>query len=188
MIELFSLERVNRGPASLDVKKLAAFQERAMQALPVADRVERALPYLQRVGLVADPVPDAVRAVVTRIVAEAGPRLAVAGDILNFVDFFVPDERLPYEDRAFDRYVRKMPDLLRKARTVLVDAATFDAATLQQAVEALAVAEGVKHGPVSQTLRVAVTGKDVGFGAYETLAILGRVRCLARIDKALARL
>ena len=34
-------------------------------------------------------------------------------------------------------------------------------------------------------LRVAVTGKAVGFGMFETLAILGRERCLARIDRAL---
>jgi len=34
---------------------------------------------------------------------------------------------------------------------------------------------------------VAVTGKAVGFSAYETLALLGRQRCLARIDRALER-
>ena len=41
MIELFSLERVNKAPASFDAKKLFAFQERYMQALPVAEKVER---------------------------------------------------------------------------------------------------------------------------------------------------
>ena len=34
-------------------------------------------------------------------------------------------------------------------------------------------------------VRVAVTGKAVGFGLFDTLAILGRERCLARIDRAL---
>src|SRR5262249_4284200 len=38
MIELFSLERVNKAPASFDAKKLSAFQERYMQALPVAEK------------------------------------------------------------------------------------------------------------------------------------------------------
>ena len=41
-------------------------------------------------------------------------------------------------------------------------------------------AEGAKAGPLSQVLRVATTGKEVGFSAYDTLAILGRDRCLAR--------
>jgi glutamyl-tRNA synthetase len=40
-------------------------------------------------------------------------------------------------------------------------------------------------GDVIHALRVAVTGKGVGFGMFETLEILGRERCLARIDRAL---
>jgi hypothetical protein len=37
-------------------------------------------------------------------------------------------------------------------------------------------------------LRVAVTGCEVGFSAYDTGAVLGRDRCLARIDRALQRI
>ena len=46
-------------------------------------------------------------------------------------------------------------------------------------------AKGIKIGQIVHALRVAVTGKAVGFGLFETLAILGRERCLARIDRAL---
>jgi glutamyl-tRNA synthetase len=49
-------------------------------------------------------------------------------------------------------------------------------------------AEGIKIAQIIHALRVAVTGKAVGFGVFETLAILGRDRSLARIDRALARL
>ncbi len=48
--------------------------------------------------------------------------------------------------------------------------------------------EGIKIGQVIHAVRVAVTGKAVGFGLFETLAILGRQRCIERIDRALARL
>jgi glutamyl-tRNA synthetase len=189
MTDLFSLERVNKASASFDAKKLWAFQERHMQALPVADKVERVLPYLQRAGLVREPVPDDVRSLITKVVTEAGPRITVAGDILNFSDFLVPDDQLPYDDKAFEKHVRKppAPELLRKLRGIVAATEPFDAATLKGRVEALAQEAGAKPGPVSQTLRVAVTGKDVGFGTYETLVLLGRERCLARIDRALGR-
>ena len=55
-------------------------------------------------------------------------------------------------------------------------------------VQEFVQSEGAKLGSVNQALRVAVTGKDKGFGTYETLALLGREHCLARIDRALARL
>jgi glutamyl-tRNA synthetase len=187
MIELFSLERVNKAPASFDAKKLFAFQERYMQALPIAQCVERAVPFLQRARLVPDPIAPAILATVTSIVTEAGPRIIVAGDILNYTDFFLADDQLPYDDKAVEKHLRKppAPQLLPKLRQLLAATETFNADTLKKHVGELAEAEGAKPGPVSQTVRVAVTGKDVGFGTYETVAILGKDRCLARIDRAL---
>jgi glutamyl/glutaminyl-tRNA synthetase len=32
--------------------------------------------------------------------------------------------------------------------------------------------------------RLAVTGTNVGFGVYESIALLGRERALARLDRA----
>jgi hypothetical protein len=112
----------------------------------------------------------------------------VAGDILDYADFFLPDDQVPYDAKAFDKHIRKppAPELLGQLRGVLADATPFDAATVKSRVEEFAQAEGVKAGPLSQMLRVAVTGKEIGFGAYETLETLGRERCLARIDRAIA--
>ncbi|MFL5245646.1 MAG: glutamate--tRNA ligase [Gemmataceae bacterium] len=188
MIDLFSLERVNKGAASFDAKKLLAFQEHYMQALPIEEKIRRAVPYLMRAGLVPDPMPSEVLQMTTQIITDAGPRLTVAGDILNYAEFFLPDDKIVYDTKAFDKHIRKppAPELLRKLRSLIAESGSFDAATLKSRVEEFAQKEGVKAGPVSQALRVAVTGKDVGFGAYETLATLGKQRCLARIDRALA--
>jgi len=186
LIELFSLERVNSAPSSLDVKKLFAFEERYMdQERSGLEKSELVWPYLNRAGLVKT---SNVLGTIYEIVTAAGPRLVVAGDILDYAYFFQADEDFPYDDKAFDKHVRKSPDLLRKARELLAATEPFDAATTKARVEEFAAAEGVKHGPVSQLLRVATTGKDVGFGAYETLATLGKERCLVRIDRALGRL
>ena len=47
--------------------------------------------------------------------------------------------------------------------------------------------EGIKIGEIIHALRVAVTGKAVGFGMFETLEILGRESCVNRIDLARER-
>jgi glutamyl-tRNA synthetase len=127
---------------------------------------------------------------VVRIATEAGPRLVVAGDILEYAHFFQPDDQLAYDEKAFDKLVQKPPGpvQLAKLRAIVASDEPFTAISLKQKVEDLARADNVKPGPLSQTLRVAVTGKDVGFGTYETVAILGRQRALARIDQALARI
>lgn len=186
MIELFSLDRVVKAPASFDAKKLFAVQERYMTAVAVAEKVDGAVPFLVRAGLVADPVSSADRAKVTAIVEAAGPRLKVFGDILDYDDLFVADESLPYDPKALDKHIRKDPGAgwLPELRAIIAKAEPFDASTVKHQVEAFVTGRGAKLLPVSQTLRVAVTGKEVGFGTFETLAILGRERCLARIDRA----
>ncbi|MCZ2340795.1 MAG: glutamate--tRNA ligase [Bacteroidales bacterium] len=181
MIALFTLEGVNKSPASLDVQKLLAFQERYFQALPLEQKVERVLPFLLQAGFTVESE------VVRQIVEAAGPRLKVAGDILDYSEFFLPDEQVPYDEKALDKHVRKSPgaDWVTGLRSLLAAAKPFDAPTLQAQVEEFIAAQSAKPRPVSQTLRVLVTGKEVGFGTYETLAILGRERCLARIDRAI---
>ena len=43
----------------------------------------------------------------------------------------------------------------------------------------------IKMGQIIHALRVAVTGKPVGLGMFETLEILGRDACIARLRRAL---
>jgi glutamyl-tRNA synthetase len=187
MIQNFSLERVNKAPASFDPAKLLAFQDHYMRQEPAARRAELALPYLAKTKLAdAGALPT-----VTAIVEAAGDRIKVAGDILDYADFFTPDEQLTYDEAAFDKRLRKPADaapLLRKFRGRLAAADSFNKATLENEMEKFIAAEGIKIAQIIHALRVAVTGKAIGFGLYETLAILGKQRCLARIDRSLSRL
>jgi glutamyl-tRNA synthetase len=190
MIESFSLERVNKAPASFDPKKLWAFEDHYMQELPVKQKVAKTLRYLQRAGLVAEPTPCDMGPKLTQIVQAAGDRLKVFGDILDYADFFVPDDKLTYDEKAFDKRVRNVPeaaDLLTRLKTVLTATEPFNAATLETSLKSFVEQAGLQMGNIVHPLRVALTGKSVGFGLFDTMAILGRAACLARIDLALAR-
>jgi glutamyl-tRNA synthetase len=191
MVGHFSLERVQRSPAGFDPAKLEAFQEHYMRELPAARRLELCLPFLEQAGLVASPPDDATRETVAAIVEAAGDRITVAGDVLDYADFFADDGALPYDEKAFEKRLRKPPEaaeLLAGFRDRLASAEPHDAATLETLLRDYVEERGVKLGQVIHALRVAVTGKPVGFGMFEILEILGRQRCLARIDRALATL
>ena len=49
------------------------------------------------------------------------------------------------------------------------------------------VSRSIKMGDIIHALRVAVTGKAVGLGMFDTVEIVGRESCLARIDRACQR-
>jgi glutamyl-tRNA synthetase len=189
MIDLFTLEKVNKAPASFDPKKLWAFQDRAMQKLSLDDKAAMTLPYLQKAGVVPAPATDAQQLMLRQILQAAGDRIKVEGDILDYTSFFLPDVQLTFEEAAFEKRLRKAPEsvtLLRKFRARLATAEAFDAAALEVLLSAFLQEEGAAIGQIIHALRVAVTGKAVGFGVFDGLAILGRERCLARIDRALS--
>ncbi|MDP6445445.1 MAG: glutamate--tRNA ligase [Pirellulaceae bacterium] len=191
MIQHFSLERVNKAPASFDPQKLTAFQQRYFDRLADKEKTPKTLRMLQAAQLVSTPPDCDVGPYLAKITAAAGDRLTVAGDILNFDDFFLADDQLSYDEKAFEKRLRKPPeavDLLAKFRAVLADLETFEAADLETALKAFVETEEIKIGQVIHALRVATTGKGVGFGMFETLELLGRDRCLNRIDLAAKRL
>jgi glutamyl-tRNA synthetase len=160
-----------------------------MQRLPLKQRVARVVTFLQRSGLIADPPPCDTAPYVSRIVEAAGDRLKVAGDILDYDDFFVPDDQFRFDADAFEKRIRKPPaarELLQQFRAELAAAEPFTAEQLETVLHAFVESRGIKASDIVHAVRVAVTGKAVGFGLFDTLAILGRERVLARIDRALA--
>jgi glutamyl-tRNA synthetase len=188
MLKHFSLERVNKAPASFDCEKLLAFQARAMQRVPIKQRVAKVVPFLQRAKLVSSPPPCDTAPYVTRILEAAGDRVKVAGDILDFDDFFAADDAVKFDDMAFNKRLVKPVQaraLLTKYREVLTKIEPFAADQLDVATHEFVELNGITIADIVHAVRVAITGKAVGFGLFEILAILGRDRCLARIDRAL---
>ena len=60
----------------------------------------------------------------------------------------------------------------------------FEAAPLESAIRALADERQIKAAAVIHVARVAVTGRTVSPGLFETLELVGRERVLARLEAA----
>lgn len=188
MIELFCLDRVNKAPASFDPAKLVAFQSRWMNSLEPDAKVEMCLPFLQAAKLVEHPASPAERDRVRRVIVAAGDRIKVAGDILDYDDFFVSDLQLTFNTADVAKRWKGDPDAanyVAKFREQLASVTDFSAANLEHILTAFMEQEGIKFKQIIHALRVAVTGKSVGFGMFDAMAILGQESCLVRIDRAL---
>src|SRR5262249_52151325 len=106
MLHHFSLERVNKAPASFDPEKLIAFQARAMQRAPIKQRVATAVQYLKRAKLISDPPSCDTGPYIAKILEAAADRVTVAGDVLDYDDFFLVDDKLNYDEAAFEKRLR----------------------------------------------------------------------------------
>jgi glutamyl-tRNA synthetase len=188
LIEKFSLDRVNKAPASFDPKKLMAFEDRHFQLLAPERKASLVVPFLEKAGLVASPPTGEESAIVEQVAAAAGDRIKTAGDVLAFDDFFRADDQLIYDEKALAKYLTgDGRALLARFRGRLAAVEPFAAAPLDAAMHDFVAAEGIKIGQIIHPVRVAATGKSVGLGLFDTLAILGKDRALRRIDRALAQ-
>ncbi|HMP05204.1 MAG TPA: glutamate--tRNA ligase [Lacipirellulaceae bacterium] len=188
MIENFSLERVNKAPASFDPQKLLSFQDRAMQQLPLKQKVARCVPFLQAAGWVADPPSCDTAPYVSAILAAAGDRVKIVGDVLDYAEFFADDDQISYDETALQKRIVKPPaarELLTDYAADLESVEPFDAAQLERHLHNFVAQRNLKIGDLVHAVRVAITGKAVGFGLFDALAILGRARCQRRIARAL---
>lgn len=190
LIEHFSLDRVNKSPASFDPAKLMAFQDRYMRRIPLDQKVDMELPYLEKARLIESPPTDGIRSKVRAIVEAAGDRIKIAGDVLDYPEFFLADDQFAYDPKAVEKVLRKpgAADLLTRFQEPLAAQQPFEPAALEHLMTEFAADSGVKINEVIHPVRVAVSGKTIGFGLFETLAILGRESCLARIERTLGQL
>jgi glutamyl-tRNA synthetase len=182
----FTLDRVNKAPASFDPQKLVAFQTRWMNQLDVKKKTALVLPYLQRVGWVATPPACDVAETLVATLQAAGDRVKVSGDILQFSEFLAPEELFKHDEPSVEKRIRQDPaalPLLIEFRGRLAAAPDFSAPSLEALLYEFLTEKNLKMGSLIHALRVATTGKQTGIGMFDALAILGRQRVLNRIDQ-----
>jgi glutamyl-tRNA synthetase len=184
LIEAFSLERVNKAPASFDPKKLMAFEDWHFQQLSIERKIELTSPFLEKVGLIQSPPTADERKTLEKIIFAAGDRIKVSGDILQFPEFFVA--ALNFDPAAAEKALRKpgAAELLRKWHDVVPTITSFNAATIEARLREFVASEGIAMGDIIHPLRVALTGRSTGLGLYDTAEILGPATNTARIDFA----
>ncbi len=188
----FTLENVNRSNAVVNFTEEDPFDPKAVwlnaehiRALPVDQLSSRLQPFFDQAGLHASP--EKLLAV-TPLIRE---RIKLLHDAVSAADFFFVDQLPPYDpaelvppkggDAAMARRV------LQTALEVLPKT-PFDHDSLDLALRAAASSMGLKAGPMFQPIRVAVCGRKNAPPLFETLIVLGRDVCLARIRQAEASL
>jgi glutamyl-tRNA synthetase len=181
LVAAFALERVQQSSAQVDLRKLQNLNgqylaEMAPDAFVAACREAAvSLPWFAGVD----------ESYFARVAALLQSRTKLFADVADWAYFFLP---LPeYDEKAVRKFVAKdeTPAALRDLRERLATADFADAAELEAAIHTVEAAHGIAEGKLNQPVRVAVTGCGVGAGVYETLALLGRDRCLLRLDHCL---
>ena len=187
----FSLERISKNPATFDPKKLDWMNAEYINAMSDADFADQImLPELHEAGLIGDGF-EADEAWVDALAAIVKPRTKMPADAaVVAAPVFATAQTLEYDEKSVTKGLAKegMGAVLDAAREAL-DAVASDAWTpeaIDGALEPLPEQLDAKKRIVFQAVRVAVCGNMVSPPLGETMALVGKDDCLARIDRARA--
>jgi glutamyl-tRNA synthetase len=191
LVAAFTLEGVNRANAVVNFTEEDPFDPKAVwlnaehiRALPVEELSRQLQPFFAQAGLAA--TPEKLLAV-SPLIRE---RIKLLRDAVPAADFFFLPQLAAYDPAEL---IPKKGDaamalrVLAHAQEVLA-ATAFDPASLEQTLRAAAEQLGLKAGQAFQPIRVAVCGRKNAPPLFETMAVLGRDVCLARIRQAEASL
>ncbi|CAB4689371.1 MAG: glutamate--tRNA ligase [Actinobacteria bacterium] len=185
MTELFTIERVGKNPARFDMKKLEAINGDKIRALPVAEVIERALPFMESNGIAL--TGDGAHALFARAIPLIHERIVTLAEIPDYVRFLFA-EKFTIDPEA------KEKALTAEALPILAAAEQAIAAISQWQLEAIesalraALIEGLALKPKNAftPVRVAVTGARVSPPLFESIELLGKERTLERLKAAQA--
>ncbi len=172
LIAQFDIERVQRNPARFDIKKLEWINGQYLRALEPADLTARLEAFTGRDGLAA----------AAAISQEKIATLAEFWPLSGFI-FDGPADDPAARERWLDRSHREQ---LAQSRELLAAIDPFSAEAIDIALRGQVQAGGLRAKDVFQPLRVAISGRTISPGVFESLSVLGRDEALRRIDRALS--
>jgi glutamyl-tRNA synthetase len=186
LIRYFEPERVSKSPAAFSYDKLDHMNAVYVRGLGDNDLANRMLQVLRRAGLDADLMT------VLRFTPLVKERIRVLSDAVEWLDFaFAESIALDLQELVQKGMGREGTlQALRAAADALDALPVFGDPAIEEALRALAEANGWKPREFFGAVRTAVTGKRVSPPLFETLAILGRevtVQRLRRAAEALAQ-
>jgi len=186
MIAAFGPERIGKANAKFDREKLLAFNTDAAAA---ADEDRLLAAFEDYLSLNETPIPADDPALLRRLLRASAGLRTFADVVAKTGVLFVADEAFDYDAKAVKKVLAKGAGagyaVLEALRGRLA-ACEWSEEALHELIEAYCVGTSQGMGKVAQPLRVAVTGATVSPSITETLAILGRDKTLARIDRCLA--
>ncbi len=189
LVKNFSLERVSKTAAIFSHEKLGWMNGVYLRQLSAGEFARRALPFLER-DLPASIARPLSQEYVLKIAPLIQERARILGEVTGLADFFFADD-VSYDSqlllgKKLDKDMARRA--LEAAREKLSAAEPFDVATLESLLRPLSEELGLKTGDFFGLLRVATTGRTATPPLFQTMAVLGKERCLKRLTAALGKL
>ena len=175
LVEIFTLDHVNRSPGRFDIEKCKWVNQQHLLGVSVEDFATAAKPFVEAAGL---PISDNYVAVV----AAVKEKVRLFSEVPAAVDFLLQDD-FSYDEEATAKVRGNAAagGLLAALATEFQAITDWSADAAKAALAETATAAGAKPGQLMFPLRVALSGRTHGPDLGDILNLLGQDRCVRRV-------
>ncbi|MGC7872636.1 glutamate--tRNA ligase [Desulfosporosinus sp. SYSU MS00001] len=186
-ISAFSLEKVSKTAAVYDVQKLIWLNGQYMTTYDLDRLTLQAIPFFIRAGLINNIEAEENRKYIRDVVNTVRERVRTLGELTEASRYYFQDV-VSYDKKGLEKYFVKqegLMSLLAKGRECLSTLERFDVESVERAYRQLIAELKIKGGTIIHPTRLALTGQTVSPGLFDVMALLGKKKCLERLDKAI---
>lgn len=179
IIKKFSLKRVNKHGAEFNEDKLRWLNGEHIRSLSLDKFIKLVKPFLE---VECDPKWFKKLAELYR------PRVKTLVEFKTELDIFISDE-VHYDKEAVEVFLKKegVSGILKLAKERLEKIGEFTHVNIETSMRELMKELNIKGGDLIHPLRVAVTGKSVSAGIFESLELLGKEKTIRRLEEICKR-
>ena len=187
LVSRFTLEGISGGNAVFNTEKLDWFNHQYLLKLGDDELIVTLRPRLEAAGYWRDALLGQDRDWMVKVLALLRPRCKRLNE---FVDQIAPffEEPAAYDPEAVRKHLSgpRLREHVAALREAYAEIGPFDESTLEITLRHVAETRGLKAGVLIHATRIAMTGRMVSPGLFETLTLLGRDRVVRRLDRLMA--
>ncbi|MGD9847651.1 MAG: glutamate--tRNA ligase [Desulfuromonas sp.] len=181
LIAKFGIAQVGRSASVFNPDKLLWLNEHYIKTGDSQRLGALLREYLTAQGIDSHAGPDA--AAVVRTLQDRSRTLVEMAEKAAF--YYLPEPL--YDEAAQKKFLTAAQRPLLQALREALAVCSFDATGIEGAFQQVVQQAGVKFGQLGQPARVALSGSTSAPGIQEVVQVLGRERCLQRLDQVLQR-
>ena len=179
MIEKFTLKRVNKTSAQFNNTKLDWMNGQYIKNTPVEELTPEVKAFFEKSGInTAEYTTEWFK----NLVSLYHERFKNFQDLFDQTRFFFTDT-IEYDNVAVEKFLKKegVCKLIKEVHSAISPIENFDKQSLEACLRNSTEKLGVGFSKLAQPLRVAITGKSVSAGIFETMELLKKEKTLKRI-------
>ena len=183
MVKCFTLERVGSTSARFDKTKLDWMNSLYIRQTPAGELLRGLKPFLSRAGVDVGGLEESWLKALVELYRE---RFKTLQDFFLQTSFFFTEE-VEYQPEVVDKFLKKeaLTGVLQEVHDELSGLEDFKKETLEGCLRRLVESKHIGFGKLAQPLRVAITGRAVSAGIFETMELLGKEKTLKRLSHCL---